>query len=545
VPIFGRLSLLITLAAAAIAQPNPDSIAWEKQVVYNGGGRLAMDLAIPKTPGPHPAVVAIHGGGFQSGDRSSYADLAARLARHGYVAASIDYRLAPASQFPAALQDVKAAIRFLRANASKYSLDPDRIAALGDSAGATLALLAALTPGVPEFESGGPNREFSARISCVAAFSPISDLSAIAAQNSETTAIPAFLGGSFQNSRAAYLAASPLHWTTPQAPPVLAIHGAKDDVVPLSQSTQLVDRLRSSGAIAELVTIDGGGHDLQLSPGAIEQRLFAFLDEHLGLTSPRQIVLVADHGGKGQVAAIEWPSGRELWSVPNRGGHDVQPLPGGRVLYTLGPDRKVVEMDSSHNPVWTYGPDEGLQHPISAQRLPNGNTLIGDAQLGKVIELDANRKVVWTYASPDLANMRMRNSRRIANGNTLISIEAAGKIIEVNPSGEIVWTYAAEGGPKRRPYKGYRLPNGNTLITLTSPGELVEVDRAGHIVRSIAGEKNDIRMIWASGFDLLPNGNILLNDYLGHRIVELDAEGKVLHEVRFNGRNIASIALVK
>ena len=147
---------------------------------------------------------------------------------------------------------------------------------------------------------------------------------------------------------------------------------------------------------------------------------------------------MADHGGRGQVAAIEWPSGRELWSVPNRGGHDVQPLPDGHVLYTLGPDKKVIEMDASHNPVWTYGPEEGLLHPISAQRLPNGNTLIGDAQIGKVIEVDKDRKVVWTYESADLGKMRMRNSRRIASGNTLIAVEAAGKIIEVNPAGEIV-----------------------------------------------------------------------------------------------------------
>jgi hypothetical protein len=100
------------------------------------------------------------------------------------------------------------------------------------------------------------------------------------------------------------------------------------------------------------------------------------------------------------------------------------------------------------------------------------------------------------------------------------------------------------GGPKRRPYKGVRLPNGNTLITLTAPGELIEVDPAGKILRSVAGEKDDIRMIWASGFDLLPDGNILLNDYLGHRIVELNREGKVVHEVRLPGRNIASIAIV-
>jgi acetyl esterase/lipase len=537
-----RLLLLSLLSSSGIAQAIPDSIVLEKQVVYYPGGRLMMDIARPSLEGPHPAVLAIHGGGFTSGDRASYAPLMSRLAQHGFVVASIDYRTAPGSQFPAALQDAKAAVRYLRANAQKYSIDPDRIAALGDGAGATLALLLAFTPGVPEFESGGPNRDLSARVSCVVTFGALSDLFRPAAKSSEMEALPAFLGGSVENTRNAYMLASPINWATPQAPPVLAIHGTRDSVVPIDQSQRLVEQLKRVGADAELLAVEGS-HDLAGS-AIVDRRLTSFLDEHLGLLPPKRIVLVADHGGKGQVAAIEWPSGRELWSVPNHGGHDVEPLPDGHVLYTLGPDRKVIEMNAAHTPVWTYGPEDGLQHPISAQRLPNGNTLVGDAQLGKVIEVDPNRKVVWTYESSDLANMRLRNVRRIANGNTLISVEAAGKIIEVSPAGQIVWSYTGEGGPKRRPYKGYRLPNGNTLITLTAPGELVEVDPTGKIVRSVAGEKNDIRMIWASGFDILSDGDILLNDYLGHRIVELDRDGKVVHEVRLPGRNIASIAMV-
>jgi len=540
-----RLVLIPAITALGLAQTVPDNITFEKQVAYNAGSRLTMDIARPKATGSYPAVIAIHGGGFSSGDRASYTPLVLRLAQHGYVAVSVDYRLAPGSQFPAAVQDVKTAVRFLRANAPKYSVDPDRVAALGDSAGATLALLLGLTPGVPEFEGGGPNREVSARVSCVVAFSPLTDLAHIAGNGAETKTLPWFLGGSFQNTQTAYLLASPVNWATPQAPPVLVVHGTRDSIVPIEQSQRLVEQLRRVGASAELVAIDGGGHELQGGDAAsAERRAIAFLDDHLGLLPPARVVLVADHGGKGEIAAVEWPSGRELWSVTNHGGHDVQPLPGGHVLYTLGPDHKVIEMDASHNPIWTYGPEEGLQHPISAQRLSNGDTLIGDAQLGKVIEIDKDRKVVWTYESADLANMRMRNSRRIANGNTLIAVEAAGTIIEVNHAGEIVWSYAGVGGPKRRPYKGVRLPNGNTLITLTAPGELIEVNPAGKILRSVAGEKDDIRMIWASGFDLLPDGNILLNDYLGHRIVELNREGKVVHEVRLPGRNIASIAIV-
>ncbi len=535
-------AMAVLFCGLAAAQAAPDAVKLEKQVAYSG--RTSMDIALPPGPGPHPAVVAIHGGGFTAGDRSSYGEMISRLAGHGYVAATVDYRLAPAAQFPSALQDVKAAVRFLRANAQKYNIDPDRIAAIGDSAGATLALLLGLTPEVPEFDSGGPNRDRSSRIACVVSIAGLAELGRLEVKGPESATLPQFLGGDFASVPREYQLASPVLWITPAAPPVLAIHGARDSVVPPDQSNLLVEALHRVGAEGELMSVDAG-HTLDgAAKAAAERRIFDFLDHHLGVASPETIVLVADHGGKHQVAAIEWPSGRELWAVPNAGGHDVQPLPDGHVLFTLGPEHKVVELDKNRKPVWTYGPAEGLQHPISAQRLANGNTLIGDAQTGKVIEVDSGGKVVWTYESADLANMRMRNSRRLPGGSTLISVEAAGKIIEVNSAGEIIWTYTGEGGPKRRPYKGVRLPNGNTLITLTAPGELVEVDRGGKIVRSIAGEKNDIRMIWASGFDLLPNGNILLNDYLGHRILEIRADGKVAHEVRLPGRNIASIAVV-
>jgi hypothetical protein len=168
--------------------------------------------------------------------------------------------------------------------------------------------------------------------------------------------------------------------------------------------------------------------------------LLAYFDKQLAEPKEERKILVSNHGAAAEVMALSWPSGKVLWRVPNDHGHDVQGLPGGHVLYTINPQRKVVEMDAAHKSVWEYGPNEGLQHPISAQRLPNGNTLIGDARLGKVIEIDAARKIVWQYESPDLGNMRMREARRTPAGTTLIAIEAAGKIIEVDSGGRIVWT---------------------------------------------------------------------------------------------------------
>jgi acetyl esterase/lipase len=172
----GQFLLAAAVAVSGVAQTVPDSITLEKQVVYSNGSRLAMDIALPKSAGLHPAIIAIHGGGFKTGDRSMLLDAILHLAEHGYAAASIDYRMAPGTQFPAAVQDAKAAVKFLRANAAKYSIDPDRIGAAGHGAGGTLALLVALTPNFPEFEPGGSNREVSARVSAVAALDPLTDL---------------------------------------------------------------------------------------------------------------------------------------------------------------------------------------------------------------------------------------------------------------------------------------------------------------------------------------------------------------------------------
>ena len=121
---------------------------------------------------------------------------------------------------------------------------------------------------------------------------------------------------------------------------------------------------------------------------------------------PAHTLLISDHGPNGEIAEIEWPSARVLWTAPNDRGHDVQALPDGHVLFTINPKKRVVELDANHKEVWSYS--EGLEHPIAAQRLPDGNTLIHDARLGKTIEVTKDGRVVWKYESADLANMRSR-----------------------------------------------------------------------------------------------------------------------------------------
>lgn len=525
----------------------PESVIHEANVVYsNVGGRLEMDIVRPRAASsePRPAVLLIHGGGFRAGNRQSYLPQAIRLAERGYVAATASYRLSPRNQFPAAVEDAKAAVRFLRAGASRYGIDPDRIGAMGGSAGGHLVLMLGLTANVPEFEGSGPNREYSSKVTCVVDYYGPTDFTQSYSKSVDAAQVlPMFLGGDLDHARLAHIRASPLNWVTPQAAPVLAIHGTLDNYVAYEQSIWLLDRLLAAGVPAELETISGAGHGFRGQDAErAEQRAFAYFDRYLLKKPAQRNILVSDHGPTGEIVAMEWPSGRELWTKKNARGHDVQSLPNGHVLFTIGAEKTVTELDDHHNAVWSYS--EGLEHPLAAQRLPNGNTLIGDAKLGRVIEVTPDKKVAWKYESADLANMRMRNAHRTDAGTTLIAVEAEAKLIEVDPSGKIVWSWQAPNGANRRMYMGRRLPNGNTAMSLSDPGEVVEVDRAGKVVRSIAGPKMDVQFGWASGFAVLPNGGMLISDYTGRRLVEVDSAGKVVHELRTGPRTIASVELV-
>jgi acetyl esterase/lipase len=548
-----RYALLFSLAPAVLfaqaAPPQvPATVLADRDVEYSAvGGRQTMDILRPREAyaTPRPAVLLIHVGGFRNGSKDSYIALAVKLAEHGYVAATANYRLAPRNQFPAAVQDCKAAVRFLRANAAKYNLDATRIGALGGSAGGHLALMLGLTAGVEDFEGSGPNRDQSSAVQAVVdEYGPSDFTQSYSKSVDAALVLPQFLGGDLDHERPLHMRASPLNWVTPNAAPTLAIHGTADTYVAYEQSLWMIERLIAAGVAAEIETISGAGHGFRGADALrADERAIAWFDKYLKPAPSAHTLLISDHGPNGEIAEIEWPSGKLLWKAPNDHGHDVQALPNGHVLFTINPQKKVVELDGNHKEVWTYS--EGLEHPIAAQRLANGNTLISDARLGKVIEVSPDKRVVWKYESADLAGMRSRNAHRTEAGTTLVAVEAEAKLIEVDQAGKIVWQWQASNPTVRKLYMGRRLPNGNTVISLSDPGELVEVDRAGKVVRSIGGTDPEIKMGWTSGFAFLPDGNVLVNDYTGRRIIEVDSKGKVVNQWRTGSRTIASIDVVR
>jgi acetyl esterase/lipase len=265
----------------------PASVMFEEDISYSspGGERLALDMARPKdAKGLSPAIVCIHGGGFRAGNRQHHDALCIQLAERGYVAVTVTYRLAPKHQFPAAVNDVKAAVRWLRANAAKYGIDPNRIGATGDSAGGHLALFLGLTGDVAEFDAAaGGNTDQSSRVNCVVDVYGPSDFTKSYDKSVDAAEVlPLFLGGDLKTALHQHIVASPLNWVTPNAAPTLAIHGTKDAYVAHEQAVWLIDRLKSAGVDAKLLTLEGAGHGFKGGDAKrAQEAMFAFFEEHL------------------------------------------------------------------------------------------------------------------------------------------------------------------------------------------------------------------------------------------------------------------------
>lgn len=268
------------------APPVPEGVIWETGIEYSSsaGESLQLNLARPKTgTGPFPAILCIHGGGFRAGKRDSYDALCLKLADHGYVAATVTYRLAPKHQFPAAVHDTKAAVRWLRANAGKYHINSDKIGVTGGSAGGHLAQFLAVTANVPQFEGTGGNPEQSSAVACVVNVYGPSDFTKSYGKSVDAhEVLPLWFGGDLETKRNLHIQASPLYWVTPNAAPTLCIHGTEDKYVAHEQAVWLVDKLKAATVEAELLTLEGAGHGFKGADAEkAEKALIEYFDKKL------------------------------------------------------------------------------------------------------------------------------------------------------------------------------------------------------------------------------------------------------------------------
>ena len=234
----------------------PASVTVVRDIVYAkyGEREVQLDLYLPKEPArkPMPCVVVIHGGGWRSGDKQRFAPIAARLAENGFAAVCIGYRLLPEVSFPAPVEDCKAAVRWVRANATKHDIDPDRIGAIGGSAGAHLAAMLATSHKAADLEGRGGNPGVSSRIQATVAMATPADMTQFAQRSSIGDELAKLI--------------SPLTHVDADSASILLIHSNADKTVPFEQSERLQAKYKEAGVRAELVTIDGAPHAFWNSP---------------------------------------------------------------------------------------------------------------------------------------------------------------------------------------------------------------------------------------------------------------------------------------
>lgn len=301
-PVFALVFLFAWGASPAPAQQKgsklPEGTAEHRDLRYGEHKeRNTLDLFIPRSDRPMPLIVWVHGGAWLGGSKDGGNPALPFLAK-GYAVASINYRLSQHAVYPAQIQDCKEAIRFLRANAKKYNLNPDAFGAWGASAGGHLVALLGTTNGVKDLMvANSPHKDTSDRVQCVVDFFGPTDLTKMAAQagpksaidhNSATSPESKLVGGAIPENKEKAAKANPIGYVTKETAPFLILHGDSDPLVPLAQSELLHEALTKAGVASELVVIKEGGHG---GPGFAspenQEKIASFFERHLKKQSGR------------------------------------------------------------------------------------------------------------------------------------------------------------------------------------------------------------------------------------------------------------------
>jgi acetyl esterase/lipase len=284
---------VLSLADVSSAAEPATNVVVTEGITYGRGGTedLKLDLARPEhSAGLLPGLVYIHGGGWKGGSRNGYRNEIREAAQRGYVAVTVEYRLTDPDKhgkakypFPAQLEDVKCAVRWLRANAGKYHVDPKRIGATGESAGGHLSLLLAVTGSTNQFEGTGGNADVSSQVQAVVNWFGPTDLARMYGYNKMVDPLlTALTGGTPQERAEQYKVASPMTYVSQNTCPVLTIHGTADKLVPVDQATEFDTAMKKAGASSSLMILPGKGHGFfgQVRRQADDDTL-AFFEQHL------------------------------------------------------------------------------------------------------------------------------------------------------------------------------------------------------------------------------------------------------------------------
>lgn len=288
---FAVAMLALLLAAAPALSQNekkpPDTINFTKDIQYGLAGdvKLLLNMARPNFQREAaPAVVIIHGGGWRAGNRAVHNELAWSFAdpKRGYVAVTISYRLAPDHVFPAQIEDAKCAVRYLRAHAKQYNIDPDRIGAVGLSAGAHLSMMLATMDKDDGLEGDGGWLHMPSKVQAAVSFVGPTDLTADDLPQQTSEIVKGFLGGDKTEKAEAYKKASPITYLNEGDSPMLLFQGTKDPLIPNTQAYRMAEAMTQHKVPGRIELILGAGHGWggeELTRTVNE--MFTFFDENL------------------------------------------------------------------------------------------------------------------------------------------------------------------------------------------------------------------------------------------------------------------------
>lgn len=296
-PCASFLTLLMTMLLPAICfaqTSNPSGVQIERDLAFAsfGGKSLKLHLYRPeKSSGNVPVVVLIYGGAWMMRNQAMATSKAIWLANHGYAAAVIDHRLSSEALFPAQINDCKAAVRWLRANAAKHGLDAAHIGAWGESSGGHLASLLGVAGNVAALEGDAGNTNQSSQVQAVVDFFGPTDLLQMGAHalpgsrmdhNSPRAPEALLVGGPVQENRDKAEQADPIKYVTHNAPPFFIVHGEQDPLVPCHQSELLFDALKKAQTNVTFYKIAGAGHGgPEFDSEIMRAAVLAFLNKHL------------------------------------------------------------------------------------------------------------------------------------------------------------------------------------------------------------------------------------------------------------------------
>jgi acetyl esterase/lipase len=351
------LRVFVALIGVLFAAESPlHAEQFRTDIVFakRGDQELKLDIALPSGDSKmRPTVVCIHGGGWRAGNRNSYHEQIRKFAKLGYVAATIDYRLTAVAPWPAQIDDVKAALKFLVEHSDEYGIDPERIGVLGESAGGQLSQMVGLLP---------TESDDVLRIRSIVNFYGPTDLRNVEKVKHVRALLEPLIGGTLEETSDGLTAISPVTFVDRTDPPVVTFHGTADKVVPFEHAQILHAALQKSQIPNSLFPMNGAGHGIGGDVDKVFSTLAAFQEAYL-LGSRQPLLAHEDFDGD----ASRWqPTDVAAWKVVKKEGRsfyslikkrsDYEPKVRSPYNYSLLKDVEVgdfvldVDLKSTHEP---------------------------------------------------------------------------------------------------------------------------------------------------------------------------------------------------